>query len=213
MLVCIYKKGGAMKRTAAEAAETRRALLRAALGVFSQRGYSATTLEQVARAAGVTRGAVYWHFESKAALYRALLQEYGDRAGPIMQRAAAEGGDFLAICGRILAHLLASLEEDPELRAVMELTLFQTERSDELAEVFADRNAATQALVAQLTEIMRQGVAAGAVRAECDPADVARGFLAYQQGLFALWLVDPESFSLRERASALADLFIKGISA
>lgn len=202
-----------MKKTAAEAAETRQAILRAALSVFSQRGYAATTLDQVARAAGVTRGAVYWHFANKAALYQALLQSYGDRAGPILQQAAAEGGDFLTILRRILTRLLARLEEDGELRAVMELSLFKTEHSDELAQVVATQRAGTRDVVAQLAGVMQQGIAAGALRADGDPFDIARGFLAYQQGLFMLWLADPESFSLRARAAALADLFIGGISA
>ena len=114
-----------MRKTAAEAAETRQAILRAALDEFSQRGYSATTLDGVARAAGVTRGAVYWHFASKAALYEELLSAFGGQAGAIMGAAVAEGGDFIVVCQRILTHLLTRLEEDKELRAVMNLSLFK----------------------------------------------------------------------------------------
>jgi TetR/AcrR family acrAB operon transcriptional repressor len=202
-----------MRKTAAEAAETRQAILRAALDEFSQRGYSATTLDGVARAAGVTRGAVYWHFASKAALYEELLRAFGGQAGAIMGAAAAEGGDFIAICQRILTRLLTRLEEDKELRAVMELSLFKTERTAELADVVANQRASMNELVAQLAGIMQAGIAQGALRADLDPFDVARGFLAYQQGVFHLWLTDPDAFSLRERASALADLFIGGIRA
>jgi len=202
-----------MRKTAAEAAETRQAILRAALDEFSQRGYSATTLDGVARAAGVTRGAVYWHFASKAALYEELLRAFGGQAGAIMGAAAAEGGDFIAVCQRILTRLLTRLEEDKELLAVMELSLFKTERTAELADVVANQRASMNELVAQLAGIMQAGIAQGALRADLDPFNVARGFLAYQQGVFHLWLSDPDAFSLRERASALADLFIGGIRA
>ncbi len=202
-----------MRKTAAEAAETRQAILRAALDEFSQRGYSATTLDGVARAAGVTRGAVYWHFASKAALYEELLRAFGGQAGAIMGAAAAEGGDFIAVCQRILTRLLTRLEEDEELRAVMDLSLFKTEHTVELAGVVANQRASMNELVAQLAGIMQAGIAQGALRVDLDPWDVARGFLAYQQGVFHLWLSDPDAFSLRERASALADLFISGIRA
>lgn len=202
-----------MKKTAAEAAATRQALLQAALQVFSTQGYAATTLEQVARAAGVTRGAVYWHFSNKAALYHALLQTYGGRAGQIMQHAVAEGGSFIDVCRRILVNLLLSLENDQEMRAVMELSLFKTEQSADLAEVFQEQRAATRAMVTMLAGIMQQGIALGALRGEADPQDMARAFLAYQDGLFHLWLVDPTSFSLRERAPMLAEVFIRGIAA
>jgi TetR/AcrR family transcriptional regulator, acrAB operon repressor len=202
-----------MRKTAAEAAETRQAILRAALDEFSRRGYSATTLDAVARAAGVTRGAVYWHFASKAALYEELLRAFGGQAGTIMGAAAAEGGDFIAVCQRILTRLLTRLEEDKELRAVMDLSLFKTEHTTELAGVVANQRASMNELVAQLAGIMQAGITQGALQADLDPWDVARGFLAYQQGVFHLWLTDPDAFSLRERASALADLFISGIRA
>lgn len=202
-----------MRKTAAEAAETRQAILRAALAEFSQHGYSATTLDGVAHAAGVTRGAVYWHFANKAALYEELLRAFGGQAGAIMGAAAAEGGDFITICQRIMTRLLIRLEEDKELRAVMELSLFKTEHTEELADVLIHLRAGTNELIAQLAGIMQAGIAQGALRAHLDPFDVARGFLAYQQGVFHLWLTDPDAFSLRERASALADLFISGIRA
>jgi TetR/AcrR family acrAB operon transcriptional repressor len=202
-----------MRKTAAEAAETRQAILRAALDEFSRRGYSATTLDCVARAAGVTRGAVYWHFASKATLYEELLRAFGGQAGSIMGAAAAEGGDFITICQRILTRLLTRLQEDKELRAVMELSLFKTEHTAELADVVASQRANMNEMVAQLAGIMQAGIAQGALRAGLDPFDVARGFLAYQQGIFHLWLTDPDAFSLRERAAALADLFISGARA
>jgi TetR/AcrR family acrAB operon transcriptional repressor len=202
-----------MRRTAAAAAETHQAILRAALDEFSQRGYSATTLDGIARVAGVTRGAVYWHFASKAALYEELLRAFSGQAGAIMGAAVAEGGGFIAVCQRILTRLLTRLEADRELRAVMELTLFKTERTAELAEVVASQRASMNEVVAQLAGIMQAGITQGALRATLDPWDVARGFLAYQQGVFHLWLTDPDAFSLRERASALADLFISGMRA
>lgn len=202
-----------MRKTAAEAAETRQAILRAALAEFSQRGYSATTLDGVARVAGVTRGAVYWHFASKAALFEELLRTVGGQAGAIMAAAAAEGGDFITVCQRILIHLFTRLEADKELRAVMELSLFKTEHTEELASVLANQRASMNEMIVQLAGIMQAGIAQGALRANLDPSDVARGFLAYQQGVFNLWLTDPDAFSLRERAEALASLFISGIRA
>lgn len=202
-----------MKKTAAEAAATRQAILQAALEVFGRYGYTATTLEQIGRAAGFTRGAVYGHFQHKAQLYHELVQSYADRSLPLIQQAASEGGTFIDICRRILMRLLSSLEDDPQMRAVMELTLFKTEHHAELDQVTQEQLRGTRNLIEMLAGIMQQGIAIGALRADCDPYDVARAFLAYQQGLFHLWLTDPTSFSLRERAPHLTELFLTGISA
>lgn len=61
-----------MRRTKAEAAETRAAILVAAEQVFFDKGFAASTLDEVAKEACVTRGAIYWHFASKSDLFLAL---------------------------------------------------------------------------------------------------------------------------------------------
>ncbi|ELD9861678.1 multidrug efflux transporter transcriptional repressor AcrS, partial [Escherichia coli] len=53
------------KRTKAEALKTRQELIETAIAQFAQHGVSKTTLNDIADAANVTRGAIYWHFENK----------------------------------------------------------------------------------------------------------------------------------------------------
>ena len=64
------------RRTKEEAAATRESVLMAALDLFSEKGYSRTTFSDIAKRIGMTRGAVYWHFENKEALLAALI-DYG----------------------------------------------------------------------------------------------------------------------------------------
>ena len=61
------------RRTKEEAAITREQLLDAAERVFRERGVAGSSLAEVASAAGVTRGAVYWHFRDKADLFAAMI--------------------------------------------------------------------------------------------------------------------------------------------
>jgi AcrR family transcriptional regulator len=61
-----------MRRTKAEAAETRASILVAAEHLYFEKGVDNTTLDEIASAAGVTRGAIYWHFESKTDLFLEL---------------------------------------------------------------------------------------------------------------------------------------------
>lgn len=63
------------KRTHADALETRRTILQSALNMFSEKGYEKTSLSDIARDAGVTRGAIYWHFEDKGELLYELCLE------------------------------------------------------------------------------------------------------------------------------------------
>ena len=71
---------------------TRRALLDSATALFAERGYARTSLDEIAADARVTKGALYGHFPSKQALFRAVLQELEARVSEQVQRAAAVPG-------------------------------------------------------------------------------------------------------------------------
>src|SRR5690606_2202220 len=64
-----------MRRTKEDAEKTRIALLASAERLFLERGVAHTSLDQIARDAGVTRGAVYWHFQNKAHLFHEMLNQ------------------------------------------------------------------------------------------------------------------------------------------
>ena len=62
------------RRTKEEALATRHGILDAAELLFQRQGVSRTTLQDIAQAAGLTRGAIYWHFKDKADLFNAMME-------------------------------------------------------------------------------------------------------------------------------------------
>lgn len=199
-----------MKRTKEEAAVTRRTLLKQALDTFSKQGYSASTLEDIARDANLTRGAIYWHFGSKAELYNTLVEEYAGRATVVMQQAIAEGGSLLEILRRVFVRQLQAIEQDDELRAVMELALFKTGGVPELEEGRKQQIESGLSLVDMLAGVMKQGAEQGLLRGDMAPKTMARAYLAYQNGLIHLWLSAPGEFSLEQSAQAFAEVLLAG---
>jgi TetR/AcrR family acrAB operon transcriptional repressor len=202
-----------MKRTKEEAAKTRQELLDAALLVFSQKGYQAARLSDIARTAGVTRGAIYHHFGSKAELYSTLMDEASAQESGAVRTAIAEGGRLAEIMTRILTYSLALLEADRRLRQIFELSLFKAGDDPELAEVQRKRLEQTELLVQSTAVIMAQGIEAGDLRPGLDATTVARAFIAYQNGVATLWLTDRQAFSLAEQAADFADIFMAGLVA
>ena len=81
------------RRTRKAALETRSRILDAAERVFSRRGVSRTSLDDIARAAGVTRGAIYWHFKDKADLFGAMLGRVALPMEEMLQRTSEAAGD------------------------------------------------------------------------------------------------------------------------
>lgn len=200
-----------MRRTKEEAAVTRVTLLKTALAVFSAKGYAAATLDDVAKAAKVTRGAIYWHFKSKVDLYNTLVEEFSARGAAVVQQAVAEGGTLTEILRRVFIRQCVLIEEDKEARAVMELALFKTGLDPELRASRKKQLEAGNALLEGIAGAMQQGIAQGVLRNDIDPVDMARAFLAFENGVIQLWLTTPKSFSLKQSAESFADILIAGL--
>ena len=119
-----------MRRTAEEAAQTREALLRAALMAFEEKGWRGATFEHVAEQAGVTRGALHHHFRSKSALLSGALEwgwaEYGTRL--FAQDAPAPDAD--AWLRTLLTDFVTLLRSDELFRALASTTVLVAPQSD-----------------------------------------------------------------------------------
>lgn len=95
------------RRTPQEAEKTRQSILKAAAKLFIDQGYEQTSLSDIALAAGVTRGAIYWHFDNKSDLMCELCDELdSDRLNKLLYEATSpECQDPLAVFRRwLLAH-------------------------------------------------------------------------------------------------------------
>jgi AcrR family transcriptional regulator len=90
------------RRSAEEAALTRKAIVEAAHEVFARRGYADATVDQIASLAGVTRGAVYHHFPGKSAVFHTVFLELTAELDATVRHAASRHADvrsaFLAGC-------------------------------------------------------------------------------------------------------------------
>ena len=141
----------------------------------------------------------------------ALVEDASATGNKAIEVAVAEGGNFIEIMTRILVYGMELLEDDRRFREIMALTLFKTGDSSELAEYKEQKKLASVQTVESIAEFFQMGLANSELRADIDPVTVARAFLAYQNGLSMLWIGNPGVFSIKESASQLAEIFVKGI--
>lgn len=200
-----------MRRTKEEAEITKQNLLKAALEVFSRKGYAATRVEDIAKQANVTTGAIYHHFGGKSDLYIALIEVYSARANQIFQQIIDEGGSPAAVLRRLLVRLFEYAEEDKEYIAVVELFLNTNDVSPELAIINQQVLESRRALVQFFTGLIQNGLDDGEFHPWVSPENTALALLGFINGMGLIWLQDPESFSIKERAEDLVDSFLSGI--
>ncbi len=201
-----------MRRTKEDAALTKEQLLKAALHSFHEKGYIATSLDDIARAAGTTRGAVYWHFGSKAELFNAVVREQYTQAGIKLGPIYEKGGTVLEMLRRILVSWLSYAEEDSDFRTMLELTTLQTGLLPELADGIQEKKRYTDLTIQGFATMIDQGITAGEVRPEVNSEVTARMAVGLIYGITSAWLNDQSAFSLKAQAGEMIDIFLRGIA-
>lgn len=200
-----------MRRLKEEADKTRQTILDTALTVFSSKGYHPARLQDIAEAAGVTRGAIYHHFGSKADLFICLVRESAEHFNSVIAKAIEGGGTFHEIATRVLVNGWSLLDEDPKLAKVVELFNFKTGFTSELEEINIQRKEEAKTQIVFIAGFFQRAIDNGELNSGLDPELSARAFMAYQNGIMNLWLTNQTAFSLKENAPALAATFLKGI--
>lgn len=200
------------RKTRAQALATREQLLDAAEQVFRERGVGHTTLEQVADAAGVTRGALYWHFKDKAALFQAMVTraEMPHDKSLLDMEAEAERDPLAAVrAGAIRA--LAQFATDRRARDVFEIVFLRCEYTAELAPVQVRQRASRSDCYAKIESALRKAVKRGQLPARTNTRLAARGLYAYVGGLIRDCLEAPNEFDCERDAPALIDFYLDGL--
>lgn len=200
------------RRTKEDALATRHSLLDAAELLFQAHGVSHTSLHDIARQAGTSRGAIYWHFKDKADLFNAMME----RATLPLEEAFDEPGladdtDPLTQLRLGMHAALARIATDPQTRRVLEVATQKVEYVDELQAVRARhlavrRDFLTRVELAFTAAAHRQSVTLAAPVASC-----AEGLHAIIDGLIQSWLLDNASFDLVAVGQDVMDIYIAGL--
>lgn len=201
-----------VRKTKAEAQETRHQILDAAEHIFLRQGVARTSLQEIAEAAGVTRGAVYWHFENKPALFRAML----DRVilpceGALQEMQAAAAEDLPDALARLAMTPLENLATKPQVQRVFTVLMHFTEFTGEMASERDKHRTMVAGYMAQMEALLARGQAAGAFGTQLAPRSAALGLFAVIDGLMYHWTLSPSSFDLTEVGQQIIRNFVDSI--
>lgn len=189
-------------RQAERRARTRERLLDAAEHVFARQGFHAATVDDVADAAGHTKGAVYANFANKDSLFLALLDRHLDAQFAQIDLLVASESE-----GELLARLRdASTEQmttgDSFGLLMLEFWLYAARDARARAALAARYGRMRERLAAMIAE----RDAARGIAGSRAPDEVAALVLALDAGLFLQHLLDPEAITPRLRANALTEV-------
>lgn len=201
------------RRTKAEAQETRSRILDAAERVFYRKGVANASLEDIASAARVTRGAIYWHFRDKAELFDAMMQRVVLPAEEMLECAEAAGGaDPLQLLRRATIDVLVRTARDERMQRVFEIAYHKCEYVGDAVGVRARHIASQEECLKSIEAGFRACVQGGQLPRSVNPRVAAVGAMSLVSGVIANWVLDTASFPLKRYAEPLVDIYFRGLA-
>lgn len=198
------------RRTKEEALATRDALLDAAERVFGRRGVARTSLALIAEEAGLTRGAVYWHFKDKADLFTAMMERVTLPLDESMSRLAEQENDPLIQLLERVHEALAVIATDERTQRVLEIGCLMVENVDEMGSLRDREVAKKRHGVQMLTQSITRAAAYHGVQLPAPAVTLAHGFHGMAHGLLINWLMD-RTFDLKATTMATLEAYLRGI--
>lgn len=192
------------RRTKAECEATRNALLDAAEAVFLEQGVSRTSLEQIARHAGMTRGALYWHFKDKDALFDAVRQRAQVTSEELLEQlsSVSDHSNPLEALHENFRQVFSVISQ-PRVQRVHTILLFRREFYDKITTGDSTHDVTLDCLQ-RLTRTLERMQQAG-YTLSCPPDIAARMIHSSVSGLIHEWLRAPKSFNICDEGKRIME--------
>jgi len=185
----------------------RERLVRAATRLFAAKGYAATTVRDIVKAAGVTAPALYYHFGNKEGVFLALAREAADRFDSALERAVGESG---TASGRIRAYCRAAVAVRREYVDLTRIVDGILSGPPEAAPRFDFRERIT-VFFRRLEGFVRQGIESGEFR-ECDTGSAALALMGAIEVAARPHVYGPGMVAAEEQLDGMLSMILRGLA-
>ncbi|WP_066851545.1 TetR family transcriptional regulator [Halodesulfovibrio spirochaetisodalis] len=205
-------QGNIMARQTKENTEqTRLNIINAGLNTFLQKGYSKTTLQDIATAAGVTRGAVYWHFKNKKDVFYAVAHVAFEPLDFFWEEQLNSIDDPSDWIRNLLSRWMHELTHNTMLENAVRLILQQTEQSSELEEFFATDLKDSRDCIEQIARVVQLGIDENKFDEQLDPLTTAATVWAQICGYALAYIDFPDLVDWEQAANLQMNSYLQGL--
>lgn len=202
------------RKTKEDTELTYASLLDAAERVFFEKGVSQTTLSDIAAAAGLTRGAIYWHFKDKAALLHALFESATlPMEAMLTELDDSRAQDPLGALRQMCIHALSQLALSPRQQRIFSIMFHKCECVGEVADVMEHELECRDECQGRLEGLLQQSLQKGLLPPDTDVFLCMQVIHNFMVGTMHQWLQAPEAYQLGKVAPSLVDMVLAGLIA
>ncbi|MDO5072925.1 MAG: TetR family transcriptional regulator [Neisseria animaloris] len=201
-----------MRKTKVEALKTREDLMLAALETFYHKGVARASLNEIAQAAGVTRGALYWHFKNKEDLFDGLFQRLCDEVGSKLEEDVAnESGNILESLHASLLNTFERLQRNKIHYKFCSILYLKCEHIEQNQAIIAVIEKYQNMWEQRLTDILTLCIKQKSLPDNLDTATSVIYLQSAIDGLIYQWLIKPERIDLSETAPRLVETLMSNL--
>lgn len=201
------------KKTKEEAQETRQNILDAAIDVFTSQGVASATLNEIAVRAGVTRGAIYWHFKNKLDIFAALQEQlHSSVMDTVLADLKKDHPQPLQQLEQLCVALLIDLETNTRKNKILSIFYTKCDYSGEMATFLDLQNANKARSIELFSRYFKRAAKQGHLEADVEPHTLTLSLFFYLTGILHEHLRDPGLFDLSQRAGPFMRQFFRGVS-
>lgn len=189
--------------------DKRERILRAAVKVFAKKGFFASRVSEIAKAAGVADGTIYLYFKSKDDVLTSLFEDRMSRLLEVMRSVVSDSQRADERIRRLIELQLGLLDGERDLAEVVTVNLRQ---SSKLLKQYGARRFSEY--LELMASVIAEGQHAGEFRRDVSPRIVARAIFGALDGIALTWaLGNAEAGGLKRAARQLADVMLAGLAA
>lgn len=201
-----------VRRTKEDAQVTRNRILDTAVEVFNRQGIAKTSLNDVAKEAGVTRGAIYWHFANKVSMFDAMVERL---ICPLMinaeDRELRIASDPLRFVMDASREFVGKMLSDANFRKVFEILWHKCEYVGEMANIRDCHLEEGENHIDVLERAFTLAKEKGQMVCSLTPHQATIGLISLLDGLLFNWTKNPAMFPLENYALPILDIWFKGL--
>ncbi len=201
-----------MRRTKEDSEKTKEAILDAAVRKFCEKGVAATSLSEIAIEAGVTRGAIYWHFKDKTDIFDALHERMHNSIEElIVEHMDKDDIDTIQRVKEVCISLLTNFAKDPQKLRSIKLFWVQTDYSKEWALFQQKHQVRVESARNLLSQYFKEAQRKNKLPPNTEPDIIALSVRCYIKGIILEYVREPNSFDMEKCAPLMIEHFFRGL--
>jgi AcrR family transcriptional regulator len=200
-----------MKRTKKDSLLTREQLLDSALQVFLKKGYSSTTINDIVKEAGFTRGAYYWHFNSKEELLNQMLEREDQFLRKLSSNLFTIDLPALQKIEHIMLGVITNFYNNIRFQKFIEFTWFKIEQNfDDKSIIY--KASANDTFIGNMDKIVTEAIRSNQVISDLSSQEISMHLISLINGIYRLFFLSPKYFKHKAKALEIVKNYLEMIT-